>query len=237
MAGSDNGLTDLIFIYYISMAPTSFRMDKNHSFPSHYLAIIYCLACSLIFIGHPLRGQDVTIDGKAYQPYKAKYFKPKRPLQYNLYLSPVLTVDPLGLGGKSTYGIGAGSRINLWESKSAENNLQGLKIKGFYTAFGYELFPRQSDNVYASLWLRVKTFMPLAARIDYVYSYGNGLKGMSTRYCVGFEIKNISLLLAGTTTRFLSKRLGDHPYLDSPYSNVGSILLVIPVYNHYPQVK
>jgi hypothetical protein len=60
---------------------------------------------------------------------------------------------------------------------------------------------------------------------------------MSTRYCVGFEVKNISIFLAGTTTRFLSERFGDHPYLDSPYSNVGSILLAIPLYNHYPREK
>ena len=212
-------------------------MDRNHSFRLHYLSVVHAVACCLILIGYPSSGQDVSIEGKAYKPYKARYFKPKRPLQYNLYVSPVLTVDPLGLGGKSTYGIGAGSRINLWESKSVDNNLQGLRIKGFYTALGYELFPQQSDNAYASLWLRVSTFMPLTARIDYVYSYGNGLRGMSTRYCVGFEVKNISVLLAGTTTRFLSKRLGDHPYLDSPYANVGSILLVIPLYNHYPPAK
>lgn len=210
-------------------------MDRKYPYPLLYLSVV--LACSLVFIGCPSWSQEVIIDGKAYKPYKASYFKPKKHLQYNLYLSPVLTVDPLGLGGKSTYGIGAGSRINLWESRSSDNNLEGLKIKGFYTALGYELFPQQSDNAYASLWLRVTTFMPLTARIDYVYSYGKGLRGMSTRYCVGFEVKNISLLLTGTTTRFLSKRLGEHPYLDSPYSNVGSILLVIPVYNHYRPVK
>ena len=212
-------------------------MDRTQSFPLHYLCILCVLAFSFIPNGSPSSAQGVSIDGKDYKPYKARYFKPKKAIQYNVFLSPVLTVDPLGLGGKSTYGIGAGSRINLWESKSSDNSLQGLKIKGFYTALGYELFPQQSDNAYASLWLRVSTFMPLTARIDYVYSYGNGLRGMSTRYCVGFEVKNISLLLAGTTTRFISARFGDHPYLDSPYSNVGSILLVIPIYNHYPPVR
>ena len=208
-------------------------MDRKQAFPLHPLSILFVLGYFLVFAGVPSWAQDVSFDGKAYKPYKARYFKPRQPLQYNLYFSPVLTVDPLGLGGKSTYGLGAGSRINLWESRSSDNSLQGLKIKGFYTALGYELFPRQSDNAYLSLWLRVATFMPLTARIDYVYSDGNGLRGISTRYCVGFEVKNVSLLLAGTTTRFLSKRFGEHPYLNSPYSNVGSILLVIPVYNHY----
>jgi len=212
-------------------------MDRKHSFPLHSVTFLFLPALFMVFIYHASGAQDLAFDGKTFRPYHAKFFKPKRPLQYNLYLSPVLTVDPLGLGGKSTYGMGAGSRINLWESKSSDNNLQGLRIKGFYTAAGYELFPRQSDNVYASLWMRVSTFMPLTARIDYVYSYGKGLRGMSTRYCVGFEVKNVSLFLAGTTTRFLSERFGDHPYLDSPYSNVGSILLVVPLYNHYPQVK
>lgn len=193
--------------------------------------------CLVALISLQLPAQSLSGEGMTFKPYKAKYFKARKPLQYSLYLSPVLTVDPLGLGGKSTYALGAGTRINLWESKISGDKLQGLRIKGLYAAFGYELFPQQADNVYASLWLRVSTFMPLAARIDQVYSYGNGLRGVSTRYCVGFELWNVSVFLAGSTTRFLSDRFGEHPYLETPYANAGSILLVIPVYNHYPPVR
>jgi hypothetical protein len=207
-------------------------MYDKQSLPRRCVSL--CLStCFLVFTCSFTRAQDVTIEGKTFKAYKSRYFKQKTPFQYNLYLSPVLTVDPLGVGGKSTYGLGVGSRINLWESKAADNSLQGLRIKGFYTALGYELYPQQSDNLYASLWLGVKTFMPITARIDYVYSYGNGLRGTSTRYCLGFEVKKVSVLLTGTTTHFLSPVFGEHPYLDSPYTNVGSILLVIPVYNHF----
>ncbi len=212
-------------------------MNKKRSFLLQNVSFLSLICVCLFFPQQPCNGQDIAIGGKTFRPYKAGEFRPKRSVLYNVYLSPVLTVDPLGISGKSTYGLGAGSRINLWESKTADNSLQGLKIKGFYTAFGYEYFPLQSDNVYASLWLRVKTFMPISARIDRVFSFGDGLKGTSTRYCFGFEVKNISVLLAGTTTRFLSPVFGEHPYLNSPYTNVGSILLVIPIVSHYPDVK
>ncbi|HEX8039299.1 MAG TPA: hypothetical protein VF490_09105 [Chryseosolibacter sp.] len=212
-------------------------MDKKRSFSIQSVSCLYLICLGLILLHWPCRGQDAVIDGKTFKAYKAGAFKPKRPLLYNVYVSPVLTVDPLGISGKSTYGVGIGSRINLWESKASDNSLQGLRIKGFYTSFGYEYFPLQSDNVYASLWLRIKTFMPLAGRIDRVFSFGNGLKGTSTRYCLGFEVKGISVFLAGTTTRFLSPVFGEHPYLNSPYTNVGSILLVVPIVNHYPALK
>jgi hypothetical protein len=214
------------------------RPMRNERWLQPRVVLFFCLTLSHFTLFQNFTyAQAVLIDGKAYAPYHAGAFRSKRPLQYNLYLSPLLTVDPLGISGKSTYGIGAGWRINLWETKSKDNSLQGLKIKGFYGALGYEYFPRQSDNIYASIWLRVKTFMPIAGRIDRVFSYGDGLKGTSTRYCLGFEIRSISVFLAGTTTQFISPVFGEHPYLNSPYANVGSILLVIPVVKHYPNMK
>lgn len=210
-------------------------MHRSASSPLPILALVFLC---LFVAGRPCaRAQQLTVEGKSFTQYKPGYFKTRKKLQYNIYLSPVLTVDPLGLGGKSTYGVGAGSRIILWESRAPDNLLQGLRVKGLYAAVGYEYFPLQSDNVYGSLWLRVKTFMPVTARLDYVFSYGDGLRGTSTRYCFGFEVKQVSLLLAGSITRFLSPLWGEHPYLESPYANAGSILLVIPLYKHYPQVK
>lgn len=213
-------------------------MDKDLSFPFRFFSFLHVILtwCFIIMVSFSY-GQDKTLDDKIFKSYNARYFKPKRGPQYNLFLSPVLTVDPLGIGGKSTYGLGAGTRINLWESKAADNILQGLRIKGLYMGLGYEFFPQQSDNLYATIWLRVKTFMPITLRRDMVYSYGYGLRGVSARYCIGFEVKNISVLLAGTTTSFYSPIFGEHPYLVSPYANVGSIILVIPVYNHFPQFK
>ena len=213
-------------------------MDKRKSLPLQYLSYQCVIITSCLgFIFSSLDAQVNTFDGKTFKPYKSAYFKPKRGLQYNLYLSTLLTVDPLGIGGKSTYALGIGSRINIWESKVSGHNLQGLKITGFYTGFGYDLYPQQSDDVYASLWLRLKTFMPITGKIDVVYSYGNELKGLSSRYCVGFEIKNIAVLLTGSIHNFTSPVFGDHPHLNSPYSNVGSIMLIVPVYKHFPVVK
>ena len=140
-------------------------MDKAASFPSSFVSFQHVtITWCFVFIMGVANGQFKTLDGKIFKSYKAGYFKPKRGFQYNLFLSPVLTVDPLGIGGKSTYGLGAGTRINLWESKAADNILQGLRIKGLYMGLGYEFYPQQSDNLYATIWLRVKTFMPITAR-------------------------------------------------------------------------
>jgi len=175
-------------------------------------------------------GQDkISLEGKEFTKYNRNYFSPHRGLFYSFYVSPVLTVDPLGLGGKSTYAISLGTQIRVWENKSPDKSLTGLKLKGFYTAFGYEYYPRQIDKVYTSLWIRIKTFMPLTGKIDVVYAYGNSRKGLASRYCVGFELKKISIFFCGEITGF-TKVFGPHPYWDSPYTNVGEILAVIPVF-------
>ncbi|MFZ6013372.1 MAG: hypothetical protein ACOYXT_23725 [Bacteroidota bacterium] len=179
--------------------------------------------------------QEKTLDGKIFTAYKRSHFTPKRGLYYTLYLSPLVTVDPLGLGGKSTYALGAGTQIRLWESRTPDKALQGLRIKGWYTAAGYEYYPNQYDNIYGSLWLRVKTFMPITARIDGVYSFGYGMQGVSTRYCFGFEIKKFTVLLCGSIYRYSTSRYGFHPFVESQYTNAGAIMLVVPVYEHQPK--
>lgn len=177
--------------------------------------------------------QQKIIEGQSFTRYKPGYFKPKRGLNYMIYVSPVLTVDPLGLGGRSTYALALGSRIPLWESRLTDHALQGLRIKGLYTAIAYEYYPQQFDNIYMSLWLRIKTFMPIVARVDGLYSYGSGRQGLMTRFCFGFEIRKFTLLASGTIYSHNSYLLfGDHPTTTSPYSNAGAIELVIPVYNH-----
>ena len=210
-------------------------MEKAHSYPCIKPLILF-ITLALYFSAFLSFAQDVGSDEKSFRVYKKNYFKPRKRLQYNIFLSPVMTVDPLGTGGKSTYAIGAGTRINLWESKSIGNSLQGLRVKGIYTGFGYEYYPKQFDNIYASLWMRIKTFMPIVARLDGIYSYGNGLSGLSTRYCFGFEVSRITVLLSGTIT-FYGKSLSLHPHDDSPYTNVGGVMLVIPFFNRYPPVK
>jgi hypothetical protein len=98
---------------------------------------------------------------------------------------------------------------------------------------GYEYFPKQFDNLYASLGIRIKTFMPIVARMDGLYSFGNGKRGIASRFCFGFEIKKLTVLLSGTIySDTFYKQLGDHPTVDSPYSNAGSIMLLIPIYNN-----
>ena len=192
---------------------------------------IFVLSFVFLFILFQANGQGTIVwDGKEFTKYNRKYFSPHRGLFYSFYVSPVLTVDPLGLGGKSTYGIALGTQIRIWENKSADRSLTGLKLKGFYTALGYEYYPRQIDKLYSSLWIRIKTFMPLTGKIDFVYAYGNGRKGLASRVCVGFEVKNISIFFCGETTGFISV-FGPHPYSDSPYTNAGEVLAIIPVFS------
>jgi hypothetical protein len=213
-------------------------MDSNHHRRLFYpfiqvinfagiLILIQACSCDIV------TAQQKTVDGQTYTKYKRAYFTPKRGLNYSLYVAPVLTVDPLGLGGKSTYALSIISRITLWESKLAGQQLQGLRIKGLYTSLGYEYYPQQFDNLYASLWLRVKTFMPIVARMDGLYSFGYGKQGIASRFCFGFEIRKFTVLLSGTIYSASTVKLfGDHPTTDSPYSNAGAIMLLIPVYNH-----
>jgi hypothetical protein len=184
----------------------------------------------LVFYGFFLAAQqNVTVDGQNFNRYNRRYFSPHRGLFYTIYVSPVLTVDPLGFGGKSTYGIALGSRIRLWESKTPDNSFTGLKIAGLYTALAYEYYPKQYDKIYASLWLRVKSFIPLAGRADYIYAKGYGLSGISYRFGVGTEVKGISLFVCGEY--YFSHALGGpHPNSESPYTNAGEILAVIPIF-------
>ena len=191
-----------------------------------------CYLCSAFVIGAFDAGAQntISVDGKEFTSYKPKYFTSHRGIFYSVYLSPVLTVDPLGLGGKSTYGLSIGSQISLWENKTPDNVLTGLKIKGLYTALGYEYYPRQYDKAYASLWIRIKAFIPLAGKIDYIYAYGYGLQGITTRYCVGFEVKKITIFLCGEIW-FKHLLGGPHPNFETPYSNHGEIMAVIPVFS------
>lgn len=192
----------------------------------HGLGATICI----ILTGITATAQGTTIDGKEFESYRAGHFKPHRGLFYQLYLSPVVTVDPLGISGKSTYGISLGSRINLWESKTPDKKLSGLKMKGFYFAGGYEYYPQQYDKIYGSLWLRIKTFMPIAAKADLIYATGYGLQGITYRFCVGFEVKSISIFFCGEISGSFYKYLGPHPNTESPYGNAGSILAIIPVF-------
>lgn len=176
-------------------------------------------------------GQDtISVGGKVFQRYRPKYFSPHRGLFYSIYVSPVITIDPLGFGGKSALGVSLGSKFRLWESKTPENLLTGIKIRGFYTAFGYEYYPRQYSKSYASLWMRIKAFIPLAGKADLIYASGYGLRGISTRYCVGFEVKSITIFLCGEF--YFYHALGStHPNFESPYTNAGEIMAVIPLIN------
>lgn len=186
-----------------------------------FLTIIF-----IVFVDSITLAQQKAIDGKSFTAYKSGAFKPKHGLYYSIYLSPVLTVDPLGLGGKSTYALSLGTRINLWESKSPD--VKGLKIKGWYVGGGYEYYPQQFDMAYLSIWLRVKTFIPLVGKIDKIYAFDGTYRGLMTRYCIGVEIKKWSLLLSGSTFSPINGE--DQPVYHSDYTTAGSILLIIPLY-------
>ncbi len=186
---------------------------------------ILCI-CAMNFIGAV--AQPAMVDGKIFNPYRAGHFRPHRGIYYSLFVSPVLTIDPLGFGEKSTYGISLGSQIRLWESKTPENILSGFKFKGLYTAAGYEYYPQQYDKIYASLWLRIHAFIPLCGKFDYIYATGYGLKGISYRFCAGVEFRKVSLFLCGEY--YFYQLLGPHPNSESPYTNAGEIMAIIPVF-------
>jgi hypothetical protein len=177
-------------------------------------------------------GQQKTLDNQTFTRYKPGYFKPRRGLNYTFFFVPLITVDPLGIGGKSTYALSAVSNIRLWGSKLQDKALQGLKINEWYTSVGYEFYPQQFDNIFASIGFKVKTFMPLEARMDAIYSYGYGLAGTSTRFCVGFQIRKVTIFMCGVTSGGTIKYFGEHPYQKSPYANVGNIIVMIPIHSH-----
>lgn len=181
-----------------------------------------------------LFAQTKLIDGQNYTRYKSGYFKPKKGVNYSFFVSPVLTVDPLGVGGKSTYALGVGTNVVLWESKTVSNSLQGLKIQNFYMGLSYEYYPQQYDKVFISMGIRIKTFMPLAARMERIIDIGENSIGTSARFCFGFEIKKVTIFVCGVSDYYaLSKDPTVlHPYAYTKYANAGAILLVIPVYDH-----
>ncbi len=173
--------------------------------------------------------QQINVDGKSFAKYSQKPFSPHRGLFYSLYSAAIVTVDPLGLGGKSTYAISLGGRLTIWESKSNFDKLSGLKIAGLYLGGGYEYYPQQYNKAYISGWIRIKTFMPLVARVDRIYATGYGLQGFSTRYCFGFEVKSLTLLLCGETYTAYVPNLGFHPNTESLYTNAGAVMLIVPL--------
>jgi hypothetical protein len=178
-------------------------------------------------------GQQKTVDGLQYTQHKAAHFRPHRRLNYEIYSAAILNVDPLGIGGRSTYAVSAGTNVALWESKTKDQALQGLRFKGLYTAVLYEYYPLQYDNIGLSLWTRIKTFMPLVGRMDGLYSFGYGDRGVATRFCVGFDVRKFTVLMTGTIYSHHSYDwFGDHPVYSSPYTNSGSIMLLFPFYKH-----
>lgn len=204
-------------------------MRKNSTYT---LRILQFSLSVILFFFFPSYGQhSVHVEGKTYQRYSANYFKPHRGIAYMLYVSPVVTVDPLDLGGKSTYALSVGSRFTVWESKSLEKKLSGLKMKGIYLALGYEYYPKQYDKLYTTTWVRIKTFLPLAFKTDLIYARGYGLSGISNRFCIGIEVKQITLFLCGETY-YYNLLGGPHPNFETRYTNAGEFLAIIPLYNH-----
>jgi len=189
------------------------------------LCVLFALVC-----GFTCAYSQLNVDGKTFIRYNRKHFNPHRGLFYALYGAPLVTVDPLGIGGKSTYGVSVGGRLNLWESRSPHNKFSGVKIHGLYIGGGYEYYPRQYNKLYGSFWLRIKTIMPIVARADAILAHGSGMAGISRRYGFGFEVKKMTILLCGEYHWYFSPMLGWHPLLESPYANQGAIHLLIPLY-------
>ena len=205
-------------------------MRKFHIFFTPFFSSrMLCAAIIICFSAHGY-AQTRNLDGKEYKRYSSSYFKPHRGLFYNIYFSPVYTVDPLGFGGKSTYGLGLGTRINLWESKTPASKYSGMKVTGLYLAFAYEYYPQQYNKTYGSLWVRIKALIPLAARMDILYCTGYGLQGVNYRYCFGFEVKSVTVFICGEVTGYFPIKFGQSPKEVSPYANAGAIMLNIPLY-------
>ena len=62
---------------------------------------------------------------------------------------------------------------------------------------------------------------------DFIYGYGYGMKGVSARLCIGFEVKSVSVFVCGEYFKYYS--FGSwHPNLESPYTNSGEIMVLIP---------
>jgi hypothetical protein len=200
-------------------------MDFNHCARHFVIWLLFLIGTSTLLFTNAF-SQNKSVEGKEFSPYKASDFKPKKGLFYLLYISPVYTVDPLGIGGKSTYALSLGARFNIWESRSSE--LRGLKIKGWYVGGGYEYYPQQFDLIYLSAWMRVKTFLPLVGKIDYIYADDGEHRGRMTRYCLGVEVRKISIMLSGTVFGPINGEA--QPIYYSDYTNSGCIIVIIPVY-------
>lgn len=198
---------------------------NSHEVVTHGKALLLLLV-ALTALANLSFAQQKIYDGNEFSAYRPSAFTPKRGLFYTLYLAPVYTVDPLGLGGKSTYALSLGTRLSIWETKTEE--LKGLKIKGWYVGAGYEYYPQQFDAIYFSAWLRVKTFIPLAGKIDWMYAFDDISSGLLTRYSIGIEVKRLTLFIGGSTFSLINGK--EHPSTRSRYTNAGSISLLIPVY-------
>jgi hypothetical protein len=203
----------------------------NRILPNAMLtAVIFSVAILAAIEAFP---QNNSKNGLPFTRYKASDFRSKIHVKYLLYVSPLITVDPLGLGGKSAYAISLGTRINFWESKQQTALLSGLKLRGIYGALGYEYFPQQFDNLYGSVWFRIRTFIPISTRWDALYSFGDGRQGVASRFCFGVEVKQFTLLLSGTIYSAGTQRIfGEHPVYHSEYSNAGAIMLIIPFHRN-----
>ena len=200
----------------------------------HSGSVLRCsslLICTLFLTIHSYAQNSTEVDGKTFTRYQSKYFRPHRGVFYTLFVSPVVTVDPLDLGGKPAYAISLGSRFRIWESYAANNKLGGLKLKGIYTAIGHEYYPQQYNKTYFSMWVRIQNFLPIAFKGDLIYAQGYGLRGLSSRWGIGIELKNITVFLCGETYKVYSPEMGYHPNVKSPYTNAGEFLVIIPIYS------
>jgi hypothetical protein len=216
-------------VVIVDQSRTKPAMAMRVNLGSTFKRSILVALLSLVFTSN-FAQSSISVDGKTFTRYQAKYFKPHRGIFYTLYLSPVITVDPLALGGKSTYGIAMGSRFRIWENYSADSKLGGLKMKGVYTSIAYEYYPQQYSKTYGSLWFRVQNFLPIAFKADLIYARGYGLQGITYRFGIGVEVKNITLFLCGEYYIY-NTGWGPHPNSESPYTNAGELMLTIPVFN------
>jgi hypothetical protein len=200
---------------------------------SHAALLTAMVLAIAIFAGTTTLAQNNAVNTLPFSRYKPSDFRGKLHLNYSIYVTPMITVDPLGLGGKSAYALSLGTRIHLWESKQQTALLSGLQLRGIYGALGYEYFPQQFDNFYGSLWFRIKTFIPISARMDALYSFGEGRHGIASRFCFGVEVRTLTLLLSGTIYSAGTQQIfGEHPVYYTDYSNAGAIMLVIPFYRN-----
>ena len=198
------------------------RKSLKHVFLRTFLPLQIIL-CARIDIAY---SQTKEIDNKTFTAYRASDFRPPAKILFSIYVSPVFTFDPMGRGGKSTYGVSLGAAINLWESKlPTSRNI----IKGIYLGAGYEYYPQTFDLTYLSLWLRFRALVPLVVKFDEAYSKDGLKSGFTTRYGIGVDIKRISILICGS---YYHNESTDHPAMDAEYTHDATLMVIIPIYKH-----